>query len=172
MTALNELCGCQHLFQGVPTQEQLSCLEHLNSCIKNSDCPLPPEVLSPDAALVGLLHTSAVYTSDVDARSDLAPYDSALLSVPSSLDSMMVLAESLTAPGTRVISGSGEHVLRTDTSFKDIITRDAKIGPDLCPSLRTRSAYLSFASHLFFFGGYGGCWYVCQGVANFMFSEN
>ena len=127
MTALNELFGCQHKFQGVPTQEQLSCLEHLNSCI--SDCPPPPKVLSPDAALAGLLHTSAVYTSDVDARSDLAPYDSALLSVPSIPDSMMVLVESLTAPDTRLISGSGEHLLLTDTEFKDIIARDGKIRP-------------------------------------------
>ena len=61
---------------------------------------------------------------------------------------MMVLAESLPAPDARLISGSGEHILLTDAEFKDIIARDGKIRPYVCPSLRNRSAYLSFVKQL------------------------
>ena len=127
--SLNELFGSEtssDYFTSDMTQEQIVATDHLNSCVCES--PPPQPLMQPDAALAMLLHSNSVYKSDdlCAVRSDLAPYDCAKLSCPQNADFLMDVAESLSAPDSRLISGSGEHLLLTDTQYADKVDLDGK----------------------------------------------
>ena len=114
------------------TQEQIVATDHLNSCVCES--PPPQPLMQPDAALAMLLHSNSVYKSDdlCAVRSDLAPYDCAKLSCPQNADFLMDVAESLSAPDSRLISGSGEHLLLTDTQYADKVDLDGGKSDLIC----------------------------------------
>ena len=150
--SLNELFGSEtssDYFTSDMTQEQIVATDHLNSCVCES--PPPQPLMQPDAALAMLLHSNSVYKSDdlCAVRSDLAPYDCAKLSCPQNADFLMDVAESLSAPDSRLISGSGEHLLLTDTQYADKVDLDGgKIRPYMCPSLHKRADYVTFIAQI------------------------
>ena len=94
------------------TQEQIVATDHLNSCVCES--PPPQPLMQPDAALSMLLHKNRCTSLMICAN----------LSCPQNADFLMDVAESLSAPDSCLISGSGEHLLLTDTQYADKVELD------------------------------------------------
>ena len=99
-------------------------------------------------ALRELLHADVLY-QDVDARSDLAPYDASLLSVSDGGKSAVPLVQLLDADDAFPIDGERHGLLcpEADLSLGEA-GKQQVIRPYMCPVLRERREYIQFIKTL------------------------
>ena len=141
--ALNELYGVPAKSGVVASEAQCSALEHIYSC--HSSCIPPSDICKPDVALSELLRCRPGYSDDV---SNLAPYDSLLLSVPDGSQAVVPLVGLLETCDANLLSGESGGLLRTPDSYDSLINSVGRAKPYMCPCLRDRKNYLSFLRSL------------------------
>jgi hypothetical protein len=83
-----------------------------------------------------------------EQRSDLAPYDSASLSVPSSSCSAVPSMGLLNESDSQILSGVESGLLLSQADFEERVKAEGTIKPNIGPALRHRKEYTMFIKQL------------------------
>jgi hypothetical protein len=139
--ALNELYGQPFSGTGCSIAQASSLSELRLAVVKQCK---PKDTPNANEALRELLRHRLLY----EQRSDLAPYDSALLSVPNSACSSVPLIGLLNDSDSHILSGVESGLLLSQAEFQERVISEGAIKPYIDPALKNRHEYSLFIKQL------------------------